>query len=139
MFVRVDEDLLHSFSRAYKGSEEELADLKAAYISTEARALINIKCYATKHAGVELKFNRLCFQGDMGGIIDTVMCSNVHDDEDRFRTIISNWIAAGVVPAFDAFTNEHHSKRTARKSKADKEAKEAEKLLQEITNKKKGA
>ncbi len=40
-------------------------------------------------------------QGDMGGIIDSVMCASVLDDEERFRTLIQSWIASGLRLHYD--------------------------------------
>jgi hypothetical protein len=55
MYVRVDKDLLHKFTKSYQHSEEEASDLKKAYVQAK---------------------------GDMGGIIDSMMCATV-EDEDR--------------------------------------------------------
>lgn len=69
------------------GSEEELADLKAAYT---------------------------CSRGDMDSILDSMMCASLND-EPRFRQILETLIADGSVMAYAAFTNEKKSKAAARK------------------------
>jgi len=74
------------------GSDEELADLKAAYTSC---------------------------RGDMDMIIDSVLCATV-DDEPRFRQILERLIASGSIKAYSAFVRENKSKATERKRKVRK-------------------
>jgi len=71
------------------GSDEELNDLKSAYVTS---------------------------RGDMDKIIDSILCATV-DDEPRFRQILDGLIADGSVKAYAAFTNEKKSKSEARKRK----------------------
>ena len=71
------------------GSEEELADLKTAYMEGE---------------------------GDMGVIIDSVLCCTA-EDEDRFAGILTDLIHAGELPEFDAFMKESVKKKAARQKK----------------------
>eukprot|EP00050_Salpingoeca_kvevrii_P008383 m.302600 g.302600 ORF g.302600 m.302600 type:complete len:276 (-) comp15285_c0_seq1:120-947(-) len=99
MFARVNTDDIESFAEKYRHSEQEQADLKVAYLKAE---------------------------GDMDVIFSHVMCSNVLEDESRFRETISKWIANGEIPNHDAFSKEPKKKRDARRRKAQKEAKEAE-------------
>lgn len=71
------------------GSDEELSDLTAIYISSE---------------------------GDMNAIMDQMMCSS-HEDEPRFHKILQTLIEDESVPAFEAFTKESKQKRAARLKK----------------------
>lgn len=71
------------------GSDEELEDIKLAY---------------TK------------YEGDMGKILDSIMCATVKD-EPRFRSIINDLIESGELPAFEAFINEPKEKQATRKRK----------------------
>ena len=64
------------FEEEYKGSEEELADLKAAYLDGD---------------------------GDMDYIMDNVLCAT-QDDEARFSDVIKKWIAAGEAPDLKKFS-----------------------------------
>jgi DnaJ homolog subfamily C member 9 len=73
------------------GSDEEMQDLKKAYLDA---------------------------RGDMGLIIDNVLCATV-DDETRFRKIIESWISDKTVKPFAAFTRETEKKREDRKRKVD--------------------
>ena len=65
------------FEEEYKGSEEELADLKAAYLDGD---------------------------GDMDYIMDNVLCATQDEDEARFSDVIKKWIAAGDVPDLKKFS-----------------------------------
>lgn len=71
------------------GSEEEVEDLKAAY---------------KEH------------KGDMEGIIDTVLCATI-DDEDRFTDLLTDLIAKKELPKYKAFTKETSQKKTARRKR----------------------
>ncbi|XP_050404664.2 dnaJ homolog subfamily C member 9 [Patella vulgata] len=98
LFHQITMTDIKNYKEKYQGSEEELKDLKEAYIDAE---------------------------GDMDVIIDSVLCATV-DDEQRFRDILADLIKKKEIPKFKAFTNEKKSKKNARKQKADEEAKEAE-------------
>ena len=80
---------LKSYFSATLGSDEELDDLKAAYISCK---------------------------GDMDDILDTVMCSDI-EDVPRFKKIIKKWIKDGEVESFKAFAKDNKEKQKARKKK----------------------
>ena len=80
MYVRVDADLLRAFAQSYQGSDEERNDVKAAYLQHQVLL----------HAIVVI-FIHTC-QGDMGAIIDSVMCCTVAADEARFRSILQQCI-----------------------------------------------
>ncbi|GFO00176.1 Dnaj homolog subfamily c member 9, partial [Plakobranchus ocellatus] len=79
-------------------SEEELNDLKEAYLSSE---------------------------GDMEKILDSVLCCT-HEDEERFAEVLRDLIKEGSLPDFDNFSKENKKKKTARTKKAQAEAAEAE-------------
>lgn len=74
------------------GSEEELGDLKQAYLNGK---------------------------GDMDFILEAVPFSNT-DEEPRLRGLIQGLIDKGDVPEYKAFTNETPRKREQRKRKVVK-------------------
>lgn len=109
----LDTRAVSDFQKKYQGSDEEKKDLLEAYEQHE---------------------------GDMDGIYDSVMLSNVLDDDERFRAIIDQAIADEQVEKYPKYSEESESKRQRRVRRAQKEAKEAEKLAKEVeTNKKKKA
>ncbi|GAA5963073.1 hypothetical protein JCM21900_002226 [Sporobolomyces salmonicolor] len=97
---------LDDFAQRYQGSDEETADVLAAYRSSA---------------------------GDLDVILATVMCSTVAD-EDRFVALIDAAISSGALEA--TRTWKRHRKdaqaKERRKRKAEKEAREAEKLAKEL-------
>ncbi|NXJ79087.1 DNJC9 protein, partial [Trogon melanurus] len=95
---------IEDFEKGYKGSEEELADVKAAYVD---------------------------FKGDMDRIMESVLCAD-YTDEERIRHIVEAAIEAGEVPSYKSFVRESKQKKLARKRRAEKEAKEAEKTRDEL-------
>jgi DnaJ family protein C protein 9 len=104
LFPRVNLDDINKFTTQYKGSSEELEELKQAYINS---------------------------QGDMDHIIDSVMCATV-EDEPRFREILKGLIDEGTLTAYSAFTLEKKSKQEARKRRAQAEEKEAEQMRKKL-------
>ncbi|XP_061183153.1 dnaJ homolog subfamily C member 9-like [Saccostrea echinata] len=98
LFKKVTEEDIKSFQKEYKDSEEELEDLKTAYIECE---------------------------GDMDGIIDSVMCATI-EDEARFTKILKQLIRKKEIPDFPAFSKEGKKKKAERKRKHEAEAAEAE-------------
>ena len=68
-YTRVTQDRIDAFAAGYRGSEEEAADLRCAYEDAK---------------------------GDMGGILDRMMCST-EADEPRFREMLQADVAAGKV------------------------------------------
>ncbi|KAK7795492.1 hypothetical protein U0070_015990, partial [Myodes glareolus] len=88
----------------HKGSEEELADTKQAYLD---------------------------FKGDMDQVMESGLCVQ-YRDEPRLRNIIQQAIAANVVPSHNAVLNESKQKMNARKRRAQEEAKEAELTRKEL-------
>lgn len=89
---------IKNFEKKYKGSSEELEDLKCAY---------------EKH------------QGDMDMIMQTVMCATL-DDEERFRNILIDLVEDDSLPSYSKFINEPTKKKQKRHNTLQKEAEEAE-------------
>ncbi|KAI1485068.1 DnaJ domain-containing protein [Biscogniauxia mediterranea] len=101
----VSGDAIRRFAEQYKGSEEERADLLAAYEAHE---------------------------GSMDGVYESVMLSSVLEDDARFRRAIDDAIAAGDVPAFRAYTHESKRSKQARLKAARDEGAEAEEYAKEL-------
>ena len=106
----LDTRAISDFQKKYQGSDEERKDLLEAYRTHE---------------------------GNMDGIYDSVMLSNVLDDDERFRAIIDEAIAEGEVEKYPQYSDEPEKKRQQRRKRAEREAKEAEKLAKEVENNKK--
>ncbi|KAL2144818.1 hypothetical protein VTI28DRAFT_8480 [Corynascus sepedonium] len=101
----VSEEAIKKFAAEYKGSAEEKDDILAAYEE---------------------------FEGDMDGVYESVMLSDVLEDDTRFREIIDTAIEAGDVPRFVAYAKETKKSRQARVKAAKKEAQEADELAREL-------
>ncbi len=101
----VTADAIAAFSEKYKNSDEERADVLAAY---------------TRH------------RGNMDGVFESVMLSDVLADETRFHNIIDTAIAAGEVKAFAKYTGETAAARKARAAAARREGREAEEYAKEL-------
>ncbi|EXJ93736.1 DnaJ like subfamily C member 9 [Capronia coronata CBS 617.96] len=101
----VSGDMIEQIKKEYQGSEEEKEDVLAAYEEGE---------------------------GDMDAVFESVMCSEVLVDEERFRQIIDDAIDKGEVPAFDRYTKEGKKSRERRKTNAKKEAEEAREYAREL-------
>ncbi|NXT22306.1 DNJC9 protein, partial [Syrrhaptes paradoxus] len=104
VFKKITVKDIEDFEKKYKDSEEELVDIKAAYVN---------------------------FEGDMDRIMESVLCVT-HTDELRIRRIIEKAIDSGEVPSYKAFVKESKKKQSSRKRRAEKEAKEAEKVKEEL-------
>ncbi|NXQ98843.1 DNJC9 protein, partial [Sagittarius serpentarius] len=104
LFKKVTVKDIEDFEKNYKGSEEELADIKAAYMD---------------------------FEGDMDSIMESVLCAD-YTDEPRIRKIIEKAIESGEVPRYKSFVKESKKKTTARKRRVEEEAREAEKTKDEL-------
>nr|KAF6303689.1 DnaJ heat shock protein family (Hsp40) member C9 [Myotis myotis] len=104
LFKKISLEDIQAFEKTYKGSEEELADIKQAYLD---------------------------FKGDMGQIMESVLCVQ-YTDEPRIRNLIQQAIDAGEVPSYKAFVKESKQKMNARKRRAQEEAKEAEMSRKEL-------
>lgn len=72
------------------------------------------------------------YKGDMDAVYETVMLSNVLEDDERFRGIINAAIESGDVKAFKKYTGESAAKRRARIAEARGEAGEAEEYAKEL-------
>lgn len=101
----VDGAMIEKIKREYQGSEEEKDDLITAY---------------------ELH------EGDMDAVYEEVMCSNVLEDDKRFRKIIDQAIQDGEAEPHEAYTKESKSSKKRRVQKAEKEADEAMELAEEL-------
>lgn len=101
----ISADAIKKFAEKYKGSDEEKDDLLIAYEQCE---------------------------GNMDQVYETVMLSNVLEDDERFRTIIDEAINSNDVPRFPAYTRESKKRREARVKKAREEATEAEDYAKEL-------
>lgn len=106
----VDTDAIEKIKKEYQGSAEEEKDILEAF---------------DRH------------RGDMDRVYESVMLSNVLDDDERFRAIIDRAIAEGKVEGYKKYTDEPAKKRQARIKRAQQEAKEAEELAKELEEKKK--
>lgn len=104
LFKKISLEDIQAFEKAYKGSEEELADIKQAYLD---------------------------FKGDMDQIMESVLCVQ-YTEEPRIRNIIQQAIDAREVPSYNTFVKESKQKMSARKRRAQEEAKEAEKSRKEL-------
>ncbi|KAG4222258.1 hypothetical protein PC116_g29267 [Phytophthora cactorum] len=68
----------------------------------------------------------------MDKIYESVMLSDVLEDDERFRAIIDEAIANKDVPAFKAYTQESKKSKEARIKAAQKESVEAEEYAKEL-------
>uniref|UniRef100_A0A7N4NUE5 DnaJ homolog subfamily C member 9 n=1 Tax=Sarcophilus harrisii TaxID=9305 RepID=A0A7N4NUE5_SARHA len=87
LFRKITLDDIKSFEEKYVGSEEELVDIKQAYVD---------------------------FKGDMDQIMESLLCAE-HTSEPRIRAIIQQAIDSEEVPPFKAFLKESKQKMNARK------------------------
>ncbi|WYZ37853.1 hypothetical protein EsH8_II_001359 [Colletotrichum jinshuiense] len=101
----ISADAIEKFAKKYKGSDEEKDDVLIAY---------------EEH------------KGDMDKIYETVMLSDVLEDDERFRKIIDEAIASEDVQAFKRYTKESKLSKAARVKAAKGEAKEAEEYAKEL-------
>ncbi|KAK3349997.1 DnaJ domain-containing protein [Lasiosphaeria hispida] len=101
----ISEDAINQFATKYKGSDEEKNDILAAYEE---------------------------FKGDMDGIYETVMLSNVLEDDERIRKVIDDAITDGEVESFAKYRKETKKSKQARIKAAKSESKEADELAKEL-------
>lgn len=101
----ISDDAIEKFAKQYKGSDEEKDDLLLAYEQ---------------------------YKGNMDKIYETVMLSNVLEDDERFRGVIDEAIASSDVKAFKKYTNESAKSKEARVKQARGEAEEAEEYAKEL-------
>ncbi|XP_030059301.1 dnaJ homolog subfamily C member 9 isoform X1 [Microcaecilia unicolor] len=105
LFKKITVEDIRAFEEKYKGSEEEVTDVKQAYMD---------------------------FEGDMDKIMQSVLCAVELEDEPRIRKIIQQAIDSGDVPAYNAFVKESKKKQVRRKKRAHREAEEAEKMKADL-------
>ena len=109
----VTEEAINKFAQGYKGSDEERDHVIAAYEK---------------------------FGGNMDKIHESVMLSDVVDDDERFRGIIDLAIRNGEVEGYPKYTEESEKSIKSRISRAkkrkEKEARAAEKAVEELQEKK---
>ncbi|KAK5939400.1 hypothetical protein PMZ80_008704 [Knufia obscura] len=101
----VSGDMIEKIKREYQGSEEEKADVLKAYEEHE---------------------------GDMDVLYEVIMCSNVVEDDERFRKIIDEAIEEGKVEKYSRYAKETKSSRKKRVQKAKAEEAEAMELAEEL-------
>ncbi|KAI9780757.1 MAG: hypothetical protein M1839_006545 [Geoglossum umbratile] len=101
----VTEEVIEKVKIEYRGSEEEKRDLLGYYEE---------------------------FKGDMGKIFESVMCSDLLEDEDRFREIINDAIAAGEAVPYNSYIKESKGSKKRRRNEALKEAQEAREMAREM-------
>lgn len=68
----------------------------------------------------------------MDKIFESVMCSDVLEDEERFREIINEALDARQIKSFRNFTHENKASKKRRRAKAEAERREAEAYAKEL-------
>jgi DnaJ family protein C protein 9 len=101
----VNGEALDKIKKEYQGSDEESTDILGAYDK---------------------------YKGDMDKVYEDIMCSSVLDDDERFRKIIDDAIAAGKVQSHKKYTQESEAKKLRRVKKAKREEGEAMDLAEEL-------
>ncbi|XP_075230759.1 dnaJ homolog subfamily C member 9-like isoform X1 [Lycorma delicatula] len=109
LFKEITIEDINNYEKKYKESDEELADLKRAYMDRK---------------------------GDMNYILEAVPFTHTNE-EPRLRKLIQGLIDRGEVPEYDAFVNETPQKRERRKRKWEKEAQQAARLEAELERQRK--
>ena len=89
MFPKITTADIKNFEKKYKGSKDELSDLKENYLK---------------------------FEGDMEKLLENIICGSM-EDEERFREVLQGCIDSGELPEYDAFVNEDRKKKKARVEK----------------------
>ena len=98
----VTSNSIGEFKQKYQFSDEEKMDVLAAYEKAK---------------------------GSMNRVFGEVMLSNPIDDEERFRSWIDESIRNGNLMAYDAYLKETATSKKKRRTKAEREAREAEEHL----------
>ncbi|KAK1728537.1 DnaJ domain-containing protein [Colletotrichum acutatum] len=101
----ISSEAIEKFAKKYKGSDEEKDDVLIAYENSK---------------------------GDMDGVYESVMLSDVLEDDERFRQIIDEAIASEDVQAYKRYTKESKLSKAARVKAAKGEANEAEEYAKEL-------
>ncbi|KAI9714615.1 MAG: hypothetical protein M1828_001152 [Chrysothrix sp. TS-e1954] len=101
----VTEEAIEGFSERYKGSEEERRDILDAYVK---------------------------FKGDMDGVYESVMLSDVLVDDARIRQVIEDALEAETVQPYSKYTKETQKSKDNRIKAAKRAAAKAEKRAEEM-------
>jgi DnaJ homolog subfamily C member 9 len=101
----VDGKAIQKIKNEYQHSEQEISDLLAAFEQCE---------------------------GDMDAVYEEIMCSNVLEDDERFRKIIDDAIDNQNVTAWRKYKKEIAAKKRKRVEKAKKEEIEAREYAEEL-------
>ncbi|CAI9733612.1 Hypothetical predicted protein [Octopus vulgaris] len=104
LFKRISVNDVMEFEKQYKGSAQELEDLKNCYVE---------------------------YEGDMDRIMDNMMCST-SEDEPRFVNIVQGLIKKKQLPNFEMFIKEDMKKKHKRSKRFEMEAKEAEEMKKKL-------
>lgn len=96
---------IDKFAAKYKRSDEERGDVLAAYET---------------------------YKGNMDGVYESVMLSDVLEDDERFRGIIDAAIESGDVKGYKAYFKESRKSKEARAKAARDEGDEAEEYAKEL-------
>ena len=99
--------------------KKQMADMKAEYQGSEKEEMDLLAAYKR-------------YKGNLNKIFETIMLSEVLEDEERFRVIIDAAIEKGEVDAYKDYVNEPESKRRQRWENASKEADEAKEYAREL-------
>lgn len=105
----VTAEMVEEDKKAYQGSQEETDDILEAYEDA---------------------------QGDMDVVFESVIHSQIEEDEKRFRKVIDAAIEEDQVPKFKKYTKETEKAKKQRQKKAKKEAVQAEAAAKELGLKK---
>ncbi|KAL9053104.1 MAG: hypothetical protein Q9162_004968 [Coniocarpon cinnabarinum] len=106
----ITEERINAFKSEYKSGNDERADIIKAYKKSK---------------------------GNMDKVYESVMLSNVLDDDERFRSIIDEAIENKEVEAFDKYTKETEKSKAARLRHAKGEEKEAKEEKQRLDKERK--
>ncbi len=101
----VDVEAIQRIKNEYQHSDEERADLIAA-------------------------FEQL--QGDMDAVYEEIICSNVLEDDERFRKIIHDAISKNEVTSWTKYKKETATRKRKRVERAQKEELEAREYAEEL-------
>lgn len=101
----IDGNAIQKIKDEYQGSDEERADLIAAF----------------EH-----------HQGDMEAVYEEIMCSNVLEDDERFRKIIDDAISKKEATAWKTYKKETAAQKKKRVARARKEEVESREYAEEL-------
>ncbi|XP_015908753.1 dnaJ homolog subfamily C member 9 [Parasteatoda tepidariorum] len=104
LFPKITKEDIDTFFSKYKGSDEEIQDLKECYVK---------------------------YEGDMNLIAEVFLGYDV-EEEDRLITILTELINKDEIPSFPKFVKESKTKKMARIKRFKSEAKEAAEVKEEM-------